>query len=49
MPAVKTRGHASVVLGCQGWALTADEVAILDAALPAGVPSFTRKRANARG
>ena len=40
----QVRKHAEVVLGCQGWRLEADEVAVLDAVLPAAPPTFQRKK-----
>ena len=44
LPAVKTQAHAQELLKCQGWALEAAEVKVLDAALPSSVPKFARLR-----
>ena len=44
LPAVKNQKHAQAIIGCQGWALEENEVAVLDAALPRSVPKFARLR-----
>ena len=44
LPAVKNQKHAQAIIGCQGWALEENEVALLDAALPRSVPKFARLR-----
>ena len=44
LPAVKNQKHAQAIIGCQGWALEANEVQVLDAALPRSVPKFERLR-----
>ena len=44
LPAVKNQKHAQAIIGCQGWALEANEVEVLDAALPRSVPKFARLR-----
>ena len=44
LPAVKNVKHAQAIIGCQGWALEENEVAVLDAALPRSVPKFARLR-----
>ena len=44
LPAVKNQKHAQAIIGCQGWALEANEVEVLDNALPRSVPKFARLR-----
>ena len=44
LPAVKNQKHAQAIIGCQGWALEATEVDVLDAALPRSGPNVARLR-----